>query len=114
MNYSQLEENLKEVWNRKYPIPYEEILERDPLKKGISQAVWNKDEERYYLYNFLMKLKAHTNNELELVPLDTERNVVFYVLKSVRGDEWKIIPANTDGFFKVIASGKRKQNEKKR
>lgn len=78
-DYAKAEEEFAKAWNRLYPLPYERILKRDPLKKGIFQEK-RKDQKTVFIYNFTLFMPKYEIQDEKPVALPEGREITAFFL----------------------------------
>lgn len=89
-SYDTAETELKKAWDIKYPLPFEKVVKRDPLNRGVKQVV--RKSGKYWMYNFEIFMPKYKREGNSANPQQEGRNLILYFLwnPNLSEDPYKI------------------------
>ncbi len=78
-DYAKAESEFALAWNKLYPLPYEKIVKRDPLQKGV-QLEKRKDQKTVFIYNFTLFMPKYELQDEKPVALAEGREITAFFL----------------------------------
>lgn len=73
VSYQNIDSIFKETWDATYPVPFEKIIKKDLIGRGI--MILRKKRRRVYLYSFLISLPLYIEKNEQITKIGQGKQV---------------------------------------